>query len=98
MTHLRDHKKKQAMHNYLDAEVREFARMKGLDGNQTWELRVTTLAMMLLTVISEGESNSDSHKVAVQGGGWPEMLVMRIKERFGDFDEDMVEAFRREHE
>lgn len=80
---LYEFKKKQSMHNYLDAEVRQFARMHEMDANETWELRVKTLARMLAGVLNERESNSSDFEILVDpvGDCWSERLIGLIDER-----------------
>lgn len=83
MTSLHEYSKKRAMQNYLDAEVREFAERTGLSRNETWELRVTTLATMLARTLSETESNDSEFKIEVDpvGNVWTERLSRLLSDR-----------------
>lgn len=82
MTHLGDYSKKRAMQNYLDAEVREFAEISGLDRNETWALRVETLAMMLARTLNERESNSEGFEILTSPfSPWNERLINLLDER-----------------
>lgn len=79
---LHEYKRKSSMHNYIDSEVRAFARMHEMDADETWKLRVTTLARMLAGVMNERESNSAGFKIEVDPTeGWNERLVNLIRER-----------------
>lgn len=79
---LHEFRKKQAMQNYLDAEVRQFASRMCMDANETWELRVTTLARMLAGVLNERESNTSDFEIVVDPTvAWNDRLIRLINER-----------------
>ena len=79
---LNEYSKKRAMQNYLDAEVRQFAEVHELDANETWELRVTTLARMLARTLNERESNSSDFEIVVDPtDGWNDRLINLLEER-----------------
>lgn len=70
------------MHNYIDSDVRAFAEMQDMDSNETWELRVTTLARMLARTLNERESNSSEFEIVIApNDAWNERLISLIDER-----------------
>jgi hypothetical protein len=80
--HLGDYSKTRAMHNYLDAEVREYAELNELSPDETWALRVETLALMLARTLNERESNSEGFEILTSPfSPWNERLINLLDER-----------------